>query len=595
MQKHTRVTAWICQNSGRRATLALFGVWLAVLSFSAGALAAAVTATVDRPVITLGETVTLSLSFDGASAAQPSLPAIQNLQLVGTGSAFSFDSTRGIAQQTFTYQFAASQAGDFTIPSFQFKLAGETLATQPIRIKVMKPGDTVAAPGATMPSAFVKLVTPKTQLYVGEVSEVEVQVYFREGRLTQYPQLPADSGFTVGKWLKPTEARANISNQLYSVVVFKQPITPVKAGALNLGPATVPLLVSDPTRRPDFFFGRPEREVRMATEKATIQVFPIPGQNVPPTFAGAVGNFTLAVTAAPTNVAAGDPITVRVQIRGRGALDAVQLPPQPDWNEFKTYPPTTRLEGADPNNVSGTKMFEQVVVPERAGIKALPPLAFSFFDPDQRAFRTLTGPAIPLNVSASTGGAAALPSLPGTTNAAPAQPASDLAHIKPYLGTAAPRPLLLAQPMFLGVQLVPPAVWLGLLLYRKQRERLANDPRLRRRNEVSQKVRRGLSELRSQAAAQNSDAFFATVLRLLQEQIGERVDLPANAITEAVIEERVRPSGAPVELCAAIQELFQMCNLARYAPVKSSEELSAVVPKVEKTLAALQRWEPAKP
>jgi len=104
-----------------------------------------------------------------------------------------------------------------------------------------------------------------------------------------------------------------------------------------------------------------------------------------------------------------------------------------------------------------------------------------------------------------------------------------------------------------------------------------------------------LSELRTQAAALNSDAFFATVLRLLQEQIGERVDLPANAITEAVIEERLRPAGAPAELCAATHELFQMCNLARYAPVKSSEELSAVVPKAEKTLAALQRWEPVKP
>jgi len=594
MQKHTRVTARISQNIGRRPTLALWVAWLALLCISASARGATVTATVDRPIITLGETVTLSLSFNGANAAQPSLPAIPNFQLVGTGSSFSLDAARGIAQQTFTYQLAAGQVGDFMIPAFQFKVGGETLATQPIRIKVVKPGDAVAAPGAAMPAAFVKLVTPKAQLYVGEVSEVEVQVYFREGRLTQYPQLPVDSGFTVGKWLKPTETRANVSNQLYSLVIFKQPITPVKAGALNLGPATVPLLVADPTRRADFFFGRPEREVRMATEKNTLQVLPIPDQNVPPTFAGAVGNFTLAMTAAPTNVAAGDPITVRVQIRGRGALDAVQLPPQPDWNEFKTYPPTTRLEGADANNNSGTKMFEQVVVPERAGIKLLPPLAFSFFDPDQRAFRTLTGPGIPLTVGASTGGGAALPNLPGATNAAPAQPASDLAHIKPHLGAVTPPRLLLAQPAFLGVQLVPPAVWIGLLLFRKRRERLEKDPRLRRRNEVSQKVRRGLGELRAQAADQNSEAFFATVLRLLQEQIGERVDLPANAITEAVVEERLRPGGAPDELRTAIQELFQICNLARYAPVKSSEELSAVVPKVEKTLAALQRWEPAK-
>ena len=35
----------------------------------------------------------------------------------------------------------------------------------------------------------------------------------------------------------------------------------------------------------------------------------------------------------------------------------------------------------------------------------------------------------------------------------------------------------------------------------------------------------------------DSDQFFATLSRLLQEQLGERLDLPASAITEAVIEE----------------------------------------------------------
>jgi len=557
------------------------------------ALAATVTATIDRPTIQMGETVTLSISIDGANVGQPSLPAIPNFQVVGTGSQFSFDSTLG-ARQTFTYQLAPAQAGDFTIPAMQFNVGGQVTTTQPIKVKVVQPGAAVTPPGAAAPTAFVKLVTPKTQLYVGEVSEVQVQVYFQEGRMTQFPQLAGDSGFTMGKWQKPGEpTRVNYSNQLYGLYVFRQPITPVKAGALTLGPATVSLFVPDRGRPANFFFGRPEREVRLASEKMTLQVLPIPGENMPPTFAGAVGNFTLGVTAAPTNLAAGDPITVRVQIRGSGALDAIRLPPQPEWNEFKTYPPTSQIESADANNTSGTKTFEQVVVPERAGINALPPFTFSFFDPAQKTFRTLAAPAIPLSVGAGGGATAALPNLPGVTNAAPAQPASDLAHIKPYLGTVAPQRLLLAQPWFLGVQLVPPAIWLGLLLNRKRLERLAKDPKLQRHNEVSRKVRKGLSELRTHAAANNSEGFFATMLRLLQEQTGERVDVPANAITEAVVDERLRPMRAPDALCTAIQELFQMCNLARYAPVKSSEELSAIVPRAEQALRELQRWEPA--
>ena len=579
-------TMW--SNSG----LARCTWWIALLCcFAIAARSASITAGVDRPVIALGERLTFTLSVEGANIAQPGLPAIPNLQIVGQSSAINMDITRGISQQTFSYQLAPTQAGDYTIPSLQFNVGGQPLRTQPIQIKVLQPGS-ATTPAAAPPPAFVKLVTPKAQLYVGEISEVQVQVYYQEARLTQYPQLPVDSGFTVGKWNKPTETRVNISNRLYGLVVFKQSITPVKAGALALGPATVPVLVADTTRPPDFFGRRAEREVRLATERVIVQVLPIP-ENAPPTFAGAVGNFTFAVTATPTNLAVGDPITLRVKITGRGALDAIQLPPQPDWSEFKTYPPNSQIEGADPNNNTGTKSFEQVVVPERVGLKVLPPFSFSFFDPDQKAFRTLTSQAFPISVAAG-GSMTAMPSLPGGSNAAPAQPASDLAHIKPYLGTAAPGTLLLARPWFLGVQVVPPAVWLGLLLWRKQRERLANDPRLRRKLEVAQKIRVGLVELREDAAAQHSDAFFATVMRLLQEQIGERVDAPPNAITEAVVEERLRPSGASRELCNSVHALFQRCNQARYAPVKSSEELAAVIPRLEQTLSELEQWEPEK-
>jgi hypothetical protein len=571
------------------------GLLLALaLLFAFGARAATVNATVDRPTVPLGENVTLTITFDGVNASQPSLPTIPGFNVVGKGSAFSIDSSRGVATQSFTYQLATTRVGTFTIPALQFNLGGQLQTTQPIQVNVVQ---TAAASSPW----FAKIVVPKSQLYVGELSEVEVQLYFQEGRITQYPQLSADSGFIMGKrgpdaarnpWLKPTQSRATISNQIFNVITFRQPITPVKAGALSLGPATVSLLIPDRSRAPDFFFGRPEREVRVVAEKATVQALSLPTENVPATFAGAVGNFTMTFNAAPTNVAAGDPITAHIQIRGRGALESIQLPPQPTWNEFKTYPPTSQIEDGDPNSSIGTKTFEQVVVPERPGIKALPSFAFSFFDPDQRAYRTLNGRATPLNVTPSSGGSSALPSLPGATNAAPAQPASDLAHIKPYFGTVSAQPLLLAQPWFLSVQLVPPALWLGLLLNRKRRERLANNPKLRRRHEVAHKVRLGLSELRAQANAKNSETFFAIVLRLLQEQIGERVDLPPNAITEAVIEERLRPGGAPAELRGQIQELFQICNLARYAPVKSSEELSAVVPKVEQAVRGLQQWEP---
>jgi hypothetical protein len=147
---------------------------------------------------------------------------------------------------------------------------------------------------------------------------------------------------------------------------------------------------------------------------------------------------------------------------------------------------------------------------------------------------------------------------------------------------------LVRQSWFLALQSVPLLAFLGAVGFRKRQESLANNPRLRRQRQVAQWIREGLNDLRKQADANNSDAFFATVFRLMQEQLGERLDVPASSITEAVIDERLRPKGISEPLLNALHELFQSCNLARYAPIKSSQELAAMIPKVESTLSQLR-------
>jgi hypothetical protein len=119
---------------------------------------------------------------------------------------------------------------------------------------------------------------------------------------------------------------------------------------------------------------------------------------------------------------------------------------------------------------------------------------------------------------------------------------------------------------------------------------LARNPRLRRQRQVARIIRQGVTDLHRFAAENNSDEFFATLFRLLQEQLGERLDVPASAITESVLEEQLEPRGAPETTVADLRELFQACNLARYAPIKSSQELAAFIPRTESVLRDLQSW-----
>jgi hypothetical protein len=246
------------------------------------------------------------------------------------------------------------------------------------------------------------------------------------------------------------------------------------------------------------------------------------------------------------------------------------------------------VETTDALGLQGTKTFEQVVVPQSPDIKALPAVSFSFFDPDQKSYRTLTQPAVPLIVRP--GGLAPAPTVATAARSASDNPppAQDIVHIKPRLGAVVQiGPPLMERNWFLALQAVPVLAWLSAVTWRRRADQLANNPRLRRRRQVAQIIRQGLLELRQHAAANQSDDFFATLVRLMQEQLGERLDLPASAITEAVIEERLRPCGVPEATLASLRELFQTCNFARYAPIKTSQELAAIIPKFEAALREL--------
>jgi tetratricopeptide (TPR) repeat protein len=179
--------------------------------------------------------------------------------------------------------------------------------------------------------------------------------------------------------------------------------------------------------------------------------------------------------------------------------------------------------------------------------------------------------------------------------AAPAEtppPAQEIVNIKVRPGPLAlAAPPLLRRPAFLAWQAVAPLAWMCALLWRRHKDNLANNPRLRRRRAVARLVQQGLAELPARAQAQDAETFYASVFRLLQEQLGERLDLPASAITEAVLEEaRGRGLGEPAE--TQLRELFRACDQFRYAPERTAREMAALIPKLKSALQEVQKMAP---
>jgi hypothetical protein len=578
--------------AGCRHWLVLFLLSFMVLCGNGTARGASLTASVDRSVVPAGETITLSLVFEGVNAnTTPVLPPIQNFRSgpsTGFRREFTFDGTQQVLKSIFQYSLTATQPGDVVIPPISAVVDGVTLTSQPLRLKIVtaaeaanpvNPAAMAAAP------AFVRLVVPRTQVYLGEPFSVEVHLYYRNAADPQM-QVRAD-GFTLSPMLKPAQSRTVVGQTQFNLAVFRLTAQAARTGSLKLGPVEGTLTVFT---RVDFL-GRAldPRSLPLASEVIPVEVMNLPKEGIPEGFNGAIGSYSLAVEAGPTKLSVGDPITVRVRISGNGPLDTLPYPEQTDWRDFNAYPATAKIEPADPLNLSGTKSFEQVIIPQNHEIRSLPPFKFSFFDPQAKKYRTLQGPPIALSIRPSSGPATPPPVL---TNANPAAegPAreDDIIHIRPHLELAAAPSPLLTRPTFLAAQAIPVLLWVALFVRRKRDESLANNPRRRRQREVAQRIRHGLQELRVHSNAGQSDEFFALLFRLLQEQLGERLDLPSSAITESVIDEHLRRRGLPEATLRSLQELFQTCNQARYAPVRDRQELAAIIPKLEGVLQDLQ-------
>jgi hypothetical protein len=570
--------------------------------------AATFTASLDRDTIALGETASLSLTFEGSQPnGTPQITEIPGLQIryVGPSSQFNFINGQTSTTITFHFTVTANRPGEYTIPALTARVDGQPLTCQPLRLVVTPPNAPPATPAnAASQVAFMKLSLPKEKVYVGEVVTARLELYLRQdvqnfGGL-QVSALPTD-GFTTSQLTEGQRHRVQIGNTIFTVVPYLFTLTARKSGPLSVGPVTGSVVVVLPSSgrgdpffeqfgiRSSLFGGGEQKQVALAAEPLNTESLPLPAENVPANFNGAIGRYSMAVSAGPTNVAVGDPITVRIQISGRGALDALMLPAQPAWRDFKAYPPTQSLKTAPESlGLQGTKTFEQIVAPQSPDLRELPSFSFSYFDPEAGAYRTLTEPPVQLAVHSA--GAAPAPVIAALQSpGAQTPPPRDILPIKEQLGALeSAGPALLTRPTFLTVQSLPVLAWLAVFVWRKRTDALANNPRLRRQRQVARLIRDGFAELHRLASENKSDEFFAALFRLLQEQLGERLDCPASSITEAVIDERLAGLGAPEATLAGLRELFQLCNQARYAPLRSSGELAAVIPRFEDAVRGLQ-------
>ena len=591
-------------NRKRRAVFLLANLVLLILPLLARGQSMAYDAVLTNNSVPVGESTVLQVRFQNCEPSKlPEIPEIDGLTITYSGpsrsSSYNFVNGRQTTLITVVHQYTINpnKEGTFVIPPIESTINGKNYKTKALRLSVAKGRD-------YSQYAFIRVRVPKQSVYVGEMFQLAVDLYELNAKLEEKPVIPTD-GFVISEVGQPNQTQTRVGNQVYNRVTFRYLARAVKTGDLAIGPITwkVPLFFKDNSRSRrrnsiDSIFrnlvdlnSTIRRDVTLNSDPINLDVRPLPDEGKPDDFTGAVGNFTMNFEASPTDVTAGDPITLTMSIEGRGALEALRMPSFDSWREFKQYKETSSISYSDEIGLSGRKVFEKVVIPNNAEITTLPEIKYSFFDPLEEAYKTLIQAPIPLLVKPNLQ-AASQPTVIADAGGfdIPMNIATNIVHIKPHFGTIATGTApLIRQPWFLWFQLIPLLAFGGAFTYRLQQNASGRNPRALRKKRVNGLITDGLTNLRTLATGNQSEEFFALLFRLLQEQIGERLDLPAIAITESIIDERLQEQLSTPEVLQSLERLFHTCNQSRYAPVDSPEELNQLAQEAETIFEELQQ------
>lgn len=322
----------------------------------------------------------------------------------------------------FRYVFSANAPGNYQIGSFQVTQNGQTLSTRTLNLNL------VDIPNAE--NQTIELLVPEKPVYLGQRVPIKLEWwtdYELRGKLMnqrmQVPLLDQLSDFQITRkenkdanttlvidlatGAQEYRALARVDyrdNKQYIVYSLDFIVTPLKAGEFVLEP--VLLTVDEVIRwRRNVFNDRVPTQARKRlvsdTRQRVLSVKAPPSENRPASFSGAVGRgFDLDVTTDRSVVQVGDPIQLTLTLHGDSAIDAVSLPA---LEKLGLKPELFRLPDNEIAGVSAddSKQFQASIRVLDESVREIPPLQFSWFDPESEQYQTTYSEPIALSVRAA--------------------------------------------------------------------------------------------------------------------------------------------------------------------------------------------------
>jgi len=613
------------EKSKAESRLATIGAMILIVPLLLSAQNVSFTASVDKNTVAVDEQFTLELTLNGGGMGGGSIPKLPDVNkfmvLSGPNQSSSVQIINGSVSSSVTYSYVLQprEAGKFTLGAATIERGGKQYSSQPIEITVVKGAAKQKQSAASGQSAdsnvqvgdnlFLRATVDRSRVYLGEQVTVTFKVYTRV-RITNYTieKLPAMTGFWGEELAVPQQVSLTTEvvngKQYQSGLLKKVALFPTQSGTLEINPLEIVCQVQMQNRKRsndffDQFFNDPffnnvaTSNVNIKSPAVKITVLPLPKNDIPASFKGAVGKFNLNASVSSTTVKTNEPLSLKATIGGSGNIKILEAPNIEISNDFEKYDPKVN-ETIDRNSsvVNGSKTFEWLLVPRYPGQKRIPPLEFSYFDPSKGKYVALKSGAI--NLTVEKGSAEAPQIVSGISKEDVKLLSQDIRFIKTNSssfrrkgGDVIPLSTLAI------IMILPLLAFVGLATYRQKTLKELSDVASFRSRKAMKTASKKLKEAKVLLSSDNSEAFYAEISRALWAYVSDKLFIDRAELSIDNVMKQLEGKPISVDVVARLKECLEACEFARFAPASSRQEekskiyemASAVIISTEKELS----------
>ncbi len=584
------------------------------------------TASADNTTVGLNDRFQVTFTFEGKeinSLSNFSPPNFAGFMVLsGPNQSTSMQIINGAvsASLSYSYYLQPKNLGKYTIGSASINYKGSSFKTDPIAIQVEKGSSSQNSQQNNSNSnssnvsndeiaqnVFVKASVDKQKVYIGEQVTVTYKLYTRLSIASQMSisKLPQYPGF----WAEELETSNNISfttetyeGKKYRVGVLKKvALFPTQTGELNVTPfeLDVPVQVQKKRRSnnvfDDFFndpfFGMGQTvDFTAKSNSVKINVQPLPQNDVPDSYNGAVGSFSMDTQIDKKQTKTNEPVTLKITISGTGNISLLDMPEIKLPSGFEKYEPKIDQKINRNGKITGKKTADYLIVPRDAGKKEIPPVKFSYFDLNKKSYVTLSSPAYDINVKQGTS--------VGSDEYSGKEDVKllgeDIRYIKTDNETLHRQGNIVFNRFgFWAAVGFPFFIALGLVVWRRREDKLAGNVQLMKYQRAQKVAKLRLKQAKTLMDANDHNAFYSEISLALFGYLEDKLHIPKSELGVERASSELKKHGLSGEIINEFERIANKCEFIRFAPKESEtaamneiyNELSHIIIELEKSLS----------